>query len=141
MEIKIPIKAKIYSVKDGRYGLNAFANVMIGDYLSINSYSIIPDPKGGGTLVVFRPRVFLGNNNFKYIVEYINRKNSKLERQIEKACRYAYGKYEDDGRLQQYSEAYYIGIEDLINSEVINAQDPEESAKNTTSDDDYVVPF
>ncbi len=141
MGIKIPIKAMIYYAKPGRYGLSALANVMIGDYLSINSYSIVPNPKGGGTLVVFRPRVFLGDNNFKYIVEYVNRKKSKLESQIEKACRYAYEKYEDGGGLQQYSETYYIGIEDLINSEAINAQNPEESAKNTTSDDNYVVPF
>lgn len=139
-KIRIPIKARIYSVADGRYAKKAYANVTIGDYLSINSYSVGANSTGDG-LVVYRPSVRFGENKFKKIVEYVNRDKSRLEKAIEEACIRAYKQNEFDGTIQQDSEPIYIGIEDLINTNTNNYQVGQESSRNISLDDDLVVPF
>ena len=110
---KIPIRAMIYHIADGKTAIKAFANVSIGDFMYINSFSIAVSSYGD-ELVVYPPTTKCINKKYKKIVEFPNHNNSKLLDTITKVCKLAYAKYEDDGELNRFGDPFYIKVEDLI---------------------------
>ena len=124
---KIPIRATIYNVADGRTAIKAYASIIIGDYLAINSFSIAVS-SFENELVVFPPSVKCGNNRYKKIVEFPHWKEGRLKKVIDRQCILAYKRYEDDhSTLYKYGEPAYIEIDDLtgfVEKTVQESQEP-----------------
>ena len=131
---RIPIKATIYHVADGRMAVKAYANVIIGDYLAINSFSIAFS-SSENELVVYPPSVKCGGKamngkkeRYKKIVEFPHWEYGRLKDVIDRLCIFAYRRYEDDhNTLGQYCEPAYIGIEDLTGFDENKIKDSQES--------------
>lgn len=141
---KIPIRALIYHVADGRTAVKAYANVAIGDYLTINSFSIACDSVDNNTLVVYSPTVRANCKNgkkYKRIVEFPGWEESDLKSKIDKVCILAYRKYEDDRQMMQYGDPVYVGIEELVNFKKEGTQNPQKSADDNNSDWESNIPF
>ena len=138
---KIPIRAMIYHVADGRTAVKAYANIAIGDYLTINSFSIACSSIDNNDLLVYPPTVRCKNGNYKRIVEFPGWDKSSLKKKIDKICKLAYRKYEDDRQTNLYGDPVYVGIEELVNFEKTNTQNPQESNNNNESDLESIIPF
>ena len=137
---RIPIKAMIYHVADGRTVVKAYANVMFGKHLSINSFSIAMSSINND-MVVYPPSTRCGGNKYKRIVEFPDYQNSRLKDQIDKVCLLAYAQYEDDGELRRYTEPVYVGIEELVGSSKTNAQNLREYSENSIPDKKFNFPY
>ena len=135
---KIPIRATIYHVADGRTAIKAYANVAIGDYLYINSFSIALSAYVN-ELLVYPPSVKCRDGKYKRIVEFPNWKDSPLKEKIDKLCIFAYGKYEDDNStLGKWTDPIYVGIEELVGLDKKSAQRSQESTNGIDLSD---IPF
>ena len=136
---KIPVKAVIYHVADGNTAIKAYANIAIGDYLYINSFSVVVSSYSNTDLLVYPPSVKCGNGKYKRIVEFPGWEESSLKEKIDKLCTFAYGRYEDDNNtLGKWTDPIYIGIEELVNLGKKNVQS---SRKSTGEIDLSDIPF
>ena len=122
---RIPIKAEIYHIADGKNTIKAYANVAIGDYMFINSVSIAVG-SFNNQLIVYPPSNKYWNKHkkkidFKRILEF--KSNCRLWEVITKVCLLAYAKYGSDKRLGVFGEPMYIKIEDLVDTTKTNGRD------------------
>ena len=145
---KIPIRARIYHVVEGQRALKAYADVAIGDYLCINSYSIAysykhknRDEDGNDDVIVFTPTAKRENGEYKRIVEYPNWDENRLKDIIAKLCKQAYKKYEDDGTLRVYTKPIYVGIDELVDFNKSVDQNPHKSVDDNERDWASEVPY
>lgn len=107
------VKAKIYSVMDAQTTKKAFANVSIGGYIHINSYTVsnkIDDPD---SMYAFPPSYAGKNGKYKPYMEFPNYKDNPLAKAIYKACISAYKHYEGTGRLHEYGDEIEVDLSDF----------------------------
>lgn len=140
--VKIPIKAQIYSIGDGKYTTKAFANVAVGDYLFINSFSVALSSYQN-EMTVFPPSIRCSNGSYKKILEFPKHTSSKLLETIQKVCLDAYYAYEDSGELHRWTKPRYVKIEDLLDLEKHDDNIPQKSAEVTNFHSDVYgdIPF
>lgn len=137
---KIPIKAAIYTVTDGKTAVKAYANVAFGDSLYINSFSVALSSITG-ELTVYPPSVRCGGNRYKRILEFPGRGNNKLKEAITKVCLLAYAKYEDDKEPGVFGEPIYVNVGDLVDFEKVNAISQQKEGGDAELEDLTFLPF
>lgn len=137
---KIPIKAEIYAVTDGKTAVKAYANVAFGDSLYINSFSVALSSITG-ELTVYPPSVRCGGNQYKKILEFPGRGSNKLKEAITRVCLLAYAKYEDDKEPGVFGEPTYINVGDLVDFKKADVASQQKEKSDTELEDLSCLPF
>lgn len=126
----IPIKAKVYFVKEEGTSIKCTVNVSIGDLLHINSYKVTTTTNNPGKLNVYPPSYHhIKSNEWRPYIETPNRTNNPVQKAIFKAGISAYKRYEDTHQLHQYGETYVVTWDEL------NQFDPRDTKQDSVVED------
>lgn len=112
MSFRIPIKAKVYRATDSQTAIKVFANVSIGGFMHINSYTVSNTLANPDKLSVFPPSYKFGSI-YRPHIEFASPKKNALVKAIEKACTSAYEIYASTGEFQRYGETFMVNLDKL----------------------------
>lgn len=114
MQTKLKVRAKIYSIMDGQTAIKAYANVDVGGLLCINSYTVSNSIKEPDSLFAFPPSYRRKNGGYKPYIEFPYNKDNPLADAIVRACKFAYRRFEETGKLHEYGEEVEVDYDDFL---------------------------
>lgn len=141
---KLKITAKIYTIKDSKTSVKAFASINFSNLMFINSFVISNTVEQPEKLSVFPPS-YCSKGKYHPVMEFPNMKNNGLYGAIRNACLSAYKKYSDTGQLHVDSEPFEAEYDIIPTSTEKSPQNQAEYGQDILPTDEDVdslsIPF